>query len=137
MVFRDLVRVARLLNDLVIGKSIYDLIKLGWNPTTLYRVLRELVEYGFVRVTTYGGVRHYHLTGLGAEYLKILRLAIARKVCRELEKRGIKYTIWYGDNEVRATAPVIYVERKTDIPLNTEGLVKIEVRPDVANHREE
>ena len=126
--FRDLVKTARLLNDLVIAKSIYDLVKLGYNPTSLYNVLSKLIDYGFVTVSVYNGVKYYHLTGLGAEYLKILRKSVLHRITMILEEKGIKYRVWWGDSEVRASMPVVYVDKEIEIPFNTDGIVRIEVK---------
>jgi len=69
----DVVRLAKLLDDLVVARTVYDLVKMGYNPATLYRTLGKLVEYGFVNFVEYSGAKYYHLTGLGAELLKVLR----------------------------------------------------------------
>ncbi|MCE4621612.1 MAG: hypothetical protein F7B95_04160 [Desulfurococcales archaeon] len=129
----DVVRIARLLNDLVVAKTVYDLVKRGYNPSTLYRYLDWLVEYGFVRVVKYGGARYYHLTGLGAELLRTLRKAVIHRVTRILEERGIKYRIWWGDKEVRVVKPVVYVDRTVDLPVNLEDLVELKVAKDAVS----
>ena len=126
--FRDLVKTARLLNDLVIAKSIYGLVKLGYNPTSLYNVLSKLIDYGFVTVSVYNGVKYYHLTGLGAEYLKILRKSVLHRITMILEEKGIRYRVWWGDSGVRASMPIVYVDEEIEIPFNTDGIVRIEVK---------
>ena len=130
---RDPVKLARLLDDLVVAKTIYDLVKRGHNPSTAYRALRWLVEYGFVNVVERNGVRYYHLTSLGARLLKVLREAVLRRVTRELEERGVEYDVWWGDEKHRAVKPVVYVKKRVDLNVNTEDLIEIRVAGDEAN----
>ena len=98
---------------------------MGYNPTTLYRHLRWLVEHGFVRMVEYEGARYYHLTGLGARLLRLLREALVYKVTRYLDEKGIEYRVWWGGEGVRMIAPIIYVKGRVDLPVDLEGLVEI------------
>ncbi|MCE4612643.1 MAG: hypothetical protein F7C07_02280 [Desulfurococcales archaeon] len=130
----DVAGLARLLDDLVVAKSVYDLVKLGHNPSTLYRRLGWLVEHGFVNVIDDGGVRRYHLTGLGARLYEVLMEALLYRATRLLEERGVRNRVWWGDERVRAVRPVIYVDRKVEIPLNLEGLVEVRLDERAAKH---
>ncbi len=132
----NIVKIAKLLNDLVIARTVYDLLKLGYNPTTLYRDLRWLVDHGFVRVVEHGGVKHYHLTGLGAELLKVLRRAVIHRITKILDEKGVGYRVWWGDEKVRATKPIIYVDRDADVPLDVKELVEIRVSREESLKRE-
>ncbi len=123
----DVIRLAKLLDALVVARTVYDLLKLGFNPTTLYRDLRWLVDHGFVRMVVYSGSKYYHLTGLGAELLKVLRKAVVYRVTRMLEERGVRYRVWWGDGKVRVVRPVVYVDRDVDVPLDVKELVEIRV----------
>ncbi len=123
----DIVRLAKLLNDLVTAKTIYDLVKRGHNPKTLYKALKWLVEHSFVNVVERDGKKLYHLTGLGAEFLKILRKALIYRVTKYLEERGIRYRVWWGDERIRAVRPVIYVDRPVELPLNFRGLIEVRI----------
>jgi len=127
----DVVRLAKLLDDLVVARIVYDLVKMGYNPATLYRTLGRLVKYGFVNLVEYNGAKYYHLMGLGAELLIVLRKAIIHRVVRMLEERGIKYRVWWGDDETRAVRPVIYVNREVDLPVDVRGLVEHRVVKDI------
>jgi len=120
-------KLACLLDDLVIAKTIYDLVKLGYNPTTLYRTLNSLVKYGFINITYIDNVRYYHLTGLGAELLKILKKAIVNKLAKNLSMQGIKYKIWWGDNETRAISPIVYVDREITLPVSIKKLIRVKI----------
>ena len=113
------------------ARTTYDLIKLGYNPKTLYRYLQWLVEYGFVSMVGYEGKKYYHLTGLGAELLEVLMEGILSRVVRHLEEKGVKYRVWWGDDRVRAVKPVIYVEGEASLPMDLKELIEvIEVRVD-------
>jgi len=89
----NIVRLAKLLDDLVVARTVYDLMKMGYNTVTLYRALGRLVEYGFVNSVEYSGAKYYHLTGLGAELLKVLRKAVVHRVVKMLEEKGVKYRV--------------------------------------------
>jgi len=123
----DIARLAKLLDDLVVARTVYDLVKMGYNPATLYRTLGRLVEYGFVNLVEYNGIKYYHLTGLGAELLKVLRKAVVHRVAKMLEEKGVKYRVWWGDSETRAIRPVIYVDREVDLQVDVRGLMELRV----------
>jgi len=123
----DVVRLAKLLDDLVVARTVYDLVKMGYNPATLYRTLGKLVEYGFVNFVEYNGAKYYHLTGLGAELLKVLRKAVVHRIVKMLEEKGVKYRVWWGDGETRAVRPVIYVDREVNLQVDVGGLVELRV----------
>jgi len=123
----DIEKLACLLDDLVIAKTIYDLVKLGYNPTTLYRILNSLVKYGFVNVTYINNARYYHLTGLGAELLKTLKKAIVNKLAKHLSMQGIKYKVWWGDNGTRAISPIVYVDREVSLPVSIKKLIRVRI----------
>jgi len=123
----DIARLAKLLDDLVVARTVYDLVKTGYNPATLYRTLGRLIEYGFVNLVEYNGTKYYHLTGLGAELLKVLRRAVVHRVAKMLEEKGVKYRVWWGDSETRAVRPVIYVDREVDLQVDVRGLMELRV----------
>jgi len=132
----DIVRLASLLNDLTIARTVYDLVKKGYNPSTLYRYLDWLVDYGFIRTVKYDGVKYYHLTGLGAKLLKVLREAIVHRVMKMLEEKGVKYEVWWGDKGVRVARPIIYVDRNVSLPVGLEDLIELKVAGSAADQRE-
>ncbi len=123
----DVAKLAKLLNDLVTAKTIYDLVKRGHNPKTLYKALSWLVEHGFVNVVERDGKKLYHLTDLGAELLDVLLEALLRRIARYLEERGVRYRVWWGDERIRAVRPVIYVDRPVELPLNFRGLIEVRI----------
>jgi len=41
-----IVRLAKLLDDLIVARTVYDLVKMGYNPATLYYILGMLVGTG-------------------------------------------------------------------------------------------
>ena len=120
----DVERVGRLLNSLLVAKTVYELIREGYNPTSLYRQLRILKQYGFVREVVIKGVRHYHITTLGAELLKTLRKAIVYKIASELERKNIKYKIIWGSPNEQTISPKIIIEKHVETT-PTYGLVRI------------
>jgi len=123
----NIVRLAKLLDDLVVARIADDLVERGYNPATLHHTLRRLVEYGFVNLVEYNGVKYYHLTGLGAELLKVLKKAVVHKVVRMLEGSGVRCRVWWGDSETRAVRPVIHVDGVVNLPPDVRGLVELEV----------
>ena len=132
----DIVRLACLLNNLVIARTVYDLVKKGYNPSTLYRYLNWLVDHGFVRIVEYNGVKYYHLTGLGAKLLRVLREAIIQRITKMLKEKDVKYEVWWGDKGVRIARPIIYVDRDVSLPAGLEDLIEFRVAKSVASQRE-
>ncbi len=128
----NIARLARLLNDLVIAKTFDDLLWRGYEHETLRRNLKWLEEYGFARKVEYKGKTYYHLTGRGAELLSLLRESLVDWVTRYLKKKGINYKVWWGDEGIRIVAPIIYVDRFTEIPIDITGLIEIRVAEEIA-----
>lgn len=123
--FDVVVGFARLLDSLCVAKTVYDLVREGYSPTTVYRRVKLLREYGFVAEVEFKGVKHYHITGLGAELLKTLRKAVVYRVVEELEKRKVKYRVVWGEEGKITVKPKIIVSHETlNIP-PTYGLVEV------------
>ena len=133
----DVARLARLLDSLVVARTVYELVGMGFNPSTLYRYLRWLVDYGFVNAVYRDGRRYYHLTGLGARLLDVLLESLLYRFTRMLEERGVRYKVWWGDERVRAARPVVYVDRPVDVPAEVEGLVEVRVVQGAGKEKDE
>ncbi len=90
----DIASVARLLDKLTVARRVDDLAGIGYDPGAIHSSLEWLVEFGFVRAVEYGGSRYYHLTGLGAMLLKVLRRAVVYRITRILDGLGVGYKVW-------------------------------------------
>lgn len=132
----DVASVARLLDKLVVARRVDDLVEMGYDPGAIRSSLEWLVEFGFVRAVEYGGSRYYHLTGLGARLLKVLRRAVVFRIVRVLDGLGVGYRVWWGDRGLRAVRPVIYVDRPVDLPAELGELVEIKVAEAAASRGE-
>ena len=132
----DVASVARLLDKLAVARRVDDLVGLGYDPGAIHSSLEWLVEFGFVRAVEYGGSHYYHLTGLGAMLLKALRRAVVYRITRILDGLGVGYKVWWGDKELRAVKPVIYVDRPVDLPVELGELVEIKVAEAAASRGE-